>query len=408
MEVHMRIAIIILILLLPIAWSPSCCDAVPEVEDFVPLGLHYVLDDNNVLHYVQDGTPWRLSCFILVAQGRDGMGRIVAYEGRLPFTGEGPFRPRLHLDPHLGLGTTYYVSRTLFGGNLYYFPEGWGTIPFPTVLSKGTGGSWQCIAYDRANRTWIHVVEARDFSLYMVCRAEDHTFWISSMDGPWQVHGVLSRVPDYDLWVGFWDHGLFNATLRLAGREIEFSGFFVFDRAIHRLALGIRGRSSGLPLAFSCMIIKGDDFRIFVSMAKDPSPLHLLPMEKQMKIIVDDEVFYTSSFELIDFGNPLQPSAFILIGSFHGGKIWLKGHVVAITPQNGWTVERGSWWDRGARCTWGRAYVRWSGYLIIHGRTVYLNGYGIGEFTRFSPSYFSKITPFFELNYHHAGFHQLA
>ena len=390
----MRVLLVIMILLLPIAWSPSCCDAVPEVEDFVPLGLHYVLDEDHVLHYVNDGTPWKLSYFILVAFGRDQAGRIVIYEGRLPFTGESPFRPRIHLDPRFGLGTTYFVSETVFGGNMYYYPDGFGPFPFPTVLSRGTKGSWQTLAYDRANRTWIHVVEARDFSLYMVCRGEGHTFWISPMEGPWQVHGAYSKVPDYDLWVGFWDHGAFNATLRVKGLELEFSGYFLFDRAIHRMAFGRSSRPPGSPLTFSCLTVAGENFRVFVSMSKNPSPLRLLPMERQMKIVHGDKVYYTSTFELLDLGNPLQPRAFILKGKFEGGEILLRGNVIATTPQSGWVVERGAWWDRRGTATWGRAFILWSGRLEVDGKTYILSGCGFGEFRRFLPSNLFKIPSF--------------
>ena len=60
-------------------------DKIPTVEDWVPIGITYNLEDN-LLRYIP-GYPWQQSCFIFVAIGESKEGDTLFYQGRLPFEG---------------------------------------------------------------------------------------------------------------------------------------------------------------------------------------------------------------------------------------------------------------------------------------------------------------------------------
>ena len=73
---------------------------VPEIGDFVPIGVVYELGEDGSLGYTPD-PAWVQSCFILVAAGRTEEGVPFLFQGRLPF--EGAFAPKIYLG---GAGTS--------------------------------------------------------------------------------------------------------------------------------------------------------------------------------------------------------------------------------------------------------------------------------------------------------------
>ncbi|HDD42993.1 MAG TPA: hypothetical protein ENF79_04860, partial [Nitrososphaeria archaeon] len=71
---------------------------VPAPSDFVPLGAIYVKSRNGYIAYPSNEPRWKLSCFIYVAYGESEEGEVFVYHGKLPFTGEGPHKPRVWLN----------------------------------------------------------------------------------------------------------------------------------------------------------------------------------------------------------------------------------------------------------------------------------------------------------------------
>ena len=367
---------------------------IPSISDFVPIGVTYELHDDGLLTYTDDPC-WKQSCFILVAIGwtEDGKHTLM-YQGRLPFTSEGSFRPRICIDGN------YLTNVPVFGGGMYYSPNGILGCPYPTVYVRGSRGYIETLSYDVENQRWIHIikheVDERKPKLEFVGKALGLPFWMGPMEGPYIVHGAYSKVKDIDIWGGFWVSGTFKANITLSGgQRLSFRGFFLFDRAIHRIYYGasaskagtIRGPTGGV-LAFSCMVIFHNDFIIMISHSDNPTPADFPKFQHQGRInfISVGESYIFNNFTLTDLGpNPLQPSGFHLQGTFEGGYVDLMGKVYAYWPPKGWGVIKGTWWDLEGRHCWGRAFVKWNGTIKLGDKVINVtNAVGIGEFTRYT------------------------
>ncbi len=368
----------------------------PTAQDFVPIGVTYELGEDGRLTYLPD-PRWKQSCFILVAVGwTEDRQHMLFYQGRLPFTGEGGFRPRICVDGQ------YVLTVPRFGGGMYYDPDGTPGRPYPTVYVGGEGGYVETISYDVEGQRWFHTIEPPPGSapdalrLELIGQALGVPFWMGPMEGPYIVHGAYSNVEDVDIWGGFWVSGTFRANLTLPGQgTLTFEGHFLFDRATHRVCYGpsaaqagpIRG-STGAVLAFSCIVVFHEEFYIMISHSDNPSPAHFPRFQHQGRInIVSRGLSSTfNDFTLISTGNPLQPSGFRLYGPFEGGYVDLTGEAVAYWPPSGWHVNKGTWWDPEGRFTWGRALIRWTGTVRLGDEVVQVSGaMGVGEFTRFMP-----------------------
>ncbi|HDI01422.1 MAG TPA: hypothetical protein ENF78_03240 [Candidatus Bathyarchaeota archaeon] len=368
----------------------------PTVDDLVPIGITYELTSSGLLTYTPD-PKWKQSCFILVAVGwtEDGQ-HMLFYQGRLPFTGEGSFRPRICIDGE------YLTTVPTFSGGMYYRPDGVPEVglPYPTVYVRGQGGYTEGISYDEEGRRWIHVIrppagtpKGEGLELYFVGQALGVPFWMGPMEGPYIVHGAYSRVKDIDIWGGFWVSGTFEADLTVpGGGSYTFRGHFLFDRAAHRIYYGqsvsetgpIRGLTGGV-LAFSCMVIFHDEFYIMISHSDNPTPADFPKFQHQGRINFPGQglSFTFNGFTLESFGNPLQPDGFRLYGPFEDGYVDLEGQVVAYWPPKGWHVNTGTWWDPGAKHTWGRALINWTGTVSLGDEVIEVSGaMGVGEFTR--------------------------
>ena len=381
----------------PITEGPNTyITRVPTVRDFVPIGITYELSENGLLTYVPDD-GWKLSCFILVAVGwTEDEQHMLFYQGRLPFTGEGIFRPRIYVDGE------YVRSVPRFRGGMFYDEDGTPELPYPTVSVRGEGGYVETLAYDEVRQRWFHAIKppagsAPDaLALEFVGQAVGTPFWMGPMEGPYIVHGAYSNIRDVDIWGGFWVPGTFKANLTLPGcGKLAFEGFFLFDRAVHRVygrhkasEAGPVRSPAGAVLAFSCLVVFHEEFCIMVAHSENPTPADFPRFEHQGRINLwaGDASHTFNNFTLISMGDPLQPSSFHLYGPFEQGYVDLRGEVVAYWPPNGWRVNRGTWWDPRGRFTWGRALISWSGTVRVGDEVMEVSGaMGVGEFTRFLP-----------------------
>lgn len=195
---------------------------VPTVWDFVPVGTVFVKTKNGYLAYPKGDSRWKLSCFIMIAAGRTEEGRVFVYQGRLPLMPEeAPFRPKLYL------GGRWVTPRIVFVGPLY-FDEG-EKFGLPTVYQYDLSGEYmQYLSYDEKHRLWIHVIKSLrsgETLLEVRAKAVGVPMWLGEWNGSFLVHGVYPRVKDFDLWGGFWDVGVMNATVRIGGRMYRVKGF---------------------------------------------------------------------------------------------------------------------------------------------------------------------------------------
>jgi len=360
---------------------------IPEVEDFVPIGVTYVETEDHVLEYVPDDPNWVQSCFIIVAIGESPDGEhTLLYQGRLPLTCvpcfeealPGAFRIRLYID-----GKWYYP--VTFVGPMYYDGEG-RQFEHPTVYNYDTTGKYiQTLSYNRERREWIHIIrplEGEGFRLEMHGYARS-TFWMGKMEGPYIVHGAYHNCENIDIWGGFWDVGITTITVEMPDLgSYTFNGTFLFDRAIHRSYPGI-GR--GAVLSFSCMFIHQDEFDIMLAHSVNPTPKDFPEFQHQAKICFPDrgEWYPLIEFNLTDSGG-LQPEKFYLTGTFEAGTVNLTGEVFEFWPTR-WGIQKGTWWNHNGKHAWGRAFIRWTGTVTINGETIVVDAVGVGEFTRFQP-----------------------
>ncbi len=375
---------------------------VPGVWDFVPIGTVFVLTDRGYLNYPRNDPMWKLSCFIIIAVGNSSDGEWFGYQGRLPLKPrEGLFKPRIYL------GGEWRILDTVFAGPLYY--DDGERFGYPTVYQYDLSGNiMQYLMYIPENRTWKHeIIDLRsDVALLSItAKAVGTPMWLGEWNKTYLPHGVYSELKGIDLWSAFWDMAVMNATIRLDSVEKEFTGFLVFDRASHRVyePSGISPSidnatpllpedtcqcrfpsAFGLPLAFSCMVIYQDGLTIMVASSVNPSPWNPFPLQHQLRINLLDEniTIDTADFHLEDDGT-LQPKVFRLWGEFEGGYFNLTGRVVNFWPSR-WVIGRGTWWSSNGTHSWGRAFIEWTGEILINGRVIEVNAFGVGEFTRYT------------------------
>lgn len=370
--------------------SVTDVDRVPGMWDFVPLGKVFVITKEGYLEYPRnDYIAWKLSCFILIAIGHDSEGHLVLYQGRLPMKPEeGPFKPRIYINGE------WYVPNIVFAGPLYYKSgPGYVEVYEYDLLGKYV----ETLTYIPNNRTWIHMLSrvGGETLLKMVTHGEGVPMWISEWGKTFMIHGAYPKDKAFDLWAGFWDVGPMNAILNIGGREVGVTGYLVVDRASHRrlpINESERRFAGGPPLAFSCMVIRqGEDVTIMVTDTHVPKPLNPpTHPEHQVRINVPYLNFtaITTNFTLTDNGG-LQPSEFKLVAWFDGGYVNLTGKAVIYWPLR-WVIGKETWWRSDAGFTWGRAFIKWEGVVVIHGdgleknTIIKVNALGVGEFTRYS------------------------
>jgi len=357
---------------------------IPTVWDFVPIGTVFVKTKNGYLAYPRNDKKWKLSCFIMIAIGQTDDGQQIFYQGRLPLMPEeNPFKPRIYINGE------WVIPELIFVGPLY-FDEG-EKFGLPTVYQYDLSGDYmQTLSYDQENRVWIHTIESvRDerIILKIKARTKGVPMWLGEWNGSFIVHGVYARTDDFDLWGGFWDVGDMEMTLSLRGKTYYVKGVFIFDRASHRTYLKEKSSKMGSPLSFSCIVIYQDNLAVMITHSTNPSPLNIdNRFEHQLRINIFslNMSIATTDFELYD-DNSLQPSNFTLIGHFNGGYFNLTGYVIEFWPEK-WVASKGTWWNSEGYYTWGRAFILWRGEIVVENKTIAVNAWGAGEFTRYGKS----------------------
>ena len=377
---------------------------VPTVWDFVPIGTVFVLTDKGYLEYPRNDPTWRLSCFIIIAMGCSSDGEWFGYQGRLPLAPrEGLFRPRVFL------GGEWHVLDIVFTGPLYY--DVGGKYGYPMVYQYDLSGNiLQYILYVPSNRTWKHEIidlENNRVLLSITAKAVGAPMWLGEWNRTYLVHGIYNRKKGVDLWSGFWDICVMEAKVNVGGVIKTFEGVFIFDRASHRVYKSSSeayasttttmpslpevvcpcrfAGSFGLPLAFTCMVIYQEGLNILVASSVNPSPWDPgVSLQHQLRINLLNESICidTTSFQVIDDGT-LQPKVFRMRGEFEGGYFNLTGRVISFWPSK-WTWGKGTWWNKDGVFTWGRAFIMWTGEVVVNGRVIGVNAIGVGEFTRYS------------------------
>ncbi len=356
----------------------------PSPWDFVPLGTVFVLSSKGYLAYPSNDLGWKLSCFIIVAWGKNG-SKWFAYQGRLPLAPwESVFRPRVFIKGK------WHVINVTFAGPLYYDNGSGGIFDYPTVYEYDLSGKiMEYLTYIPENRTWVHgIIDVAENKTILVIRAHGIgvPMWLGSWNNSYLIHGVYAKSQGLDLWSGFWEVGIMTATINLGGYKGEFRGVFVFDRASHHV-YGIDNAfdAGGLVLSFSSMVIHQDDLDIMITVSENPSPMrtekhfeHQLRINMLHKNITIDTV----DFELEDDGG-LQPHLFTLQGRIPDGYINLTGKVVSYWPPK-WPRAHGAWWNDNVTETWGRAFIHWKGIIVYGGETIRVDALGAGEFTRYA------------------------
>ncbi|HDI02139.1 MAG TPA: hypothetical protein ENF93_00685, partial [Ignisphaera sp.] len=253
-----------------IARSTLYIDDIPSTWDFVPIGTVFALSKRGYLVYPRNDPKWKLSCFIILAIGHNREGEWFSYQGRLPLKPrEGVFKPRVFID------NEWRILDIAFAGPLYYdYGEKFG---YPTVYQYDLSGRiLQYVMYIPRNRTWIHKIidlESNRTLLEIRAKAIGVPMWIGRWNETYLVHGVYAREKGLDIWSGFWDIALMNATIRIDDTEKKFRGIFIFDRASHRVYyIKNAFMPLGLPLAFSCMVIYQENIVIAIANSVNPSP----------------------------------------------------------------------------------------------------------------------------------------
>ena len=140
-------------------------------------------------------------------------------------------------------------------------------------------------------------------------------------------------------------------------KEKEFSGYFLFDRAIHIVYYAqqeyqggscreVACPARGGVVEFSCLAIFDDDFIITLCDSKNPTPVKFPKFQHQGRInYIFNESHPFNNFALKSFGSHLQPIGFELKGSFEEGSVDLRGNIVEYWPPKGWVKVEGTWWD---------------------------------------------------------------
>ena len=372
----------------PLTESNSSIRDSVTLHDFVPLGIEVIETTGHQLIYPPDDPQWRLSCFILVAMGTTPEGDTIILQERLPLYGYFSERCRISTNPEWRC--LYSVSSPM------YYDDGDSLFPYPTVYVFGeypdSGG--ECIAsisFNESEREWIYMVRptsGEGDTVEIHCHPRSVPFWMGKVEGPYIIHGAIFNVEDLDIWGGFWELGTCEGRVVLPGRgSWTFEGNFLWDRAYHRVYYSDSvGRAAGAPLAFSCFGIFHSEFDIMITNSVNPSPIDPpVPFQHQGRINFHarGEDFAFTEFTYSDNGG-LQPDEHYLTGTFPGGEVNLTGRVFLFYP-NTWGVYSSVWWDSTAFRDWGRAFIIWTGTVVLHGDTIYVDdAWGVGEFTRFA------------------------
>jgi len=356
----------------PLTESNSNIRDIPTVHDFVPIGVVHMETENHILKNLPD-RKWGLQCFIFVGEGKTSDGEhTLRFQGRAPI--EGSMQHRIYLD-----GRWYLLPETRAP---MYFDDEKRIFSYPTVYTLGE--TFTSISYDEEGRRWIFKIENPKHGIILEIegKARGIPFWMGKPEGPYIIHGACLNKRDVDTWGGFWDLGTFEANLTIPGNNYTFYGNFLFDRAYHRTYY----LPGGAALAdFSCMHIYNNDFDLALSHSINPSPIHTpVSFQHQARLNFPGrrEDFTFDNFEFSDSGG-LQPDKFYLTGTYEGGEVNLTGIVYEFWPKN-WRVGTGAWWDKNGKHTWGRAFMKWTGTITLHGETINIDdALGVGEFTRF-------------------------
>ncbi len=364
----------------------------PSEWDFVPLGTVFTLSSKGYLVYPRNDPMWKLSCFILIAIGynEEDPEDIFMYQGRLPLipreASASGFRPRVYIN-----GRWVIPESIRFVGPLYY--DSGEKYSYPTVYEQDLSGRYlEYLTYIPSNRTWIHrIVDVVDNRVLLDIKAEaiGAPMWLGEWNSSYIVHGVYAKERGVDLWSGFWDVCRMEARVYIGGVQRVYCGVFIVDRASHRVH-GVEHTfyKLGLPLAFSCIVVYQEDLDIMITSSSNPSPWgHGYSMEHQLRINLFNQgiVVDVTNFTLVDDGG-LQPKTFYLYGVFSNGYINITGVVVNYWPEE-WIKDRGVWWDGDGVCSWGRAFIHWTGEIVVDERVWKVDAIGAGEFTRYSNQY---------------------
>ncbi len=352
----------------------------PTAWDFVPLGRVFVEAPGGWLTYPGNDRRWVLSCFIIAVVAETPDGRLVAYQGRLPLSAsESLFTPRIYIG-----GEWHVPKRLVFAGPLCY--DQGGRYGGPAVYEHDlTGRFTEYIVYIPSEHLWRHAIVADNGTKLLELEIRgDHVMWISDWRRGLVLHGVYPGVKGFDAWGGFWVLGPANITLRIGGREVRVKGYAVFDRASHRsYPSALQGRR-GAPVSFTCMVAWAPGFTMAVSQAVNPSPATPPgPMEHQAKIWVGGREYRLSGYRLED-DDGLQPGVFRLYAAEGGVEVNLTGRVFMYWPPK-WPGGKGTWWGSGVPFTWGRAFLRWRGYVAVGGERIPVDAVGVAEMTRAVP-----------------------
>ena len=360
---------------------------VPTEYDFLPIGTVFVESEKGYLAYPSNDLKWKLSCFIYVAYGTtEDEKHVFAFQGRLPFTGEGSHTPLIFLDgrwikPFPAFFSPLYIDRE------HKFSE------YLTVYNYDASRTFiQRVSYNIDGREWIFEIKPLEGHLpyfKIVGKAKSATFWMGKWPGPYIIHGVTFNRPDLDIWGGFWDMGDMEATLKLEnGSTYVFRGFFLWDRASHRTHFLDTARyTAGAPLSFTCMGLYSEDLIIMVAYSDNPSPLDVgvsFQCQGLISFTRKNLSFPFTELHISDNGG-LQPTEFHLYATFEAGYVNLTGQVFMFWPHK-WKVGKGVWWNPDGGRTWGRAFVEWSGEVKLWDDKNTVQMISIGEYTRCSES----------------------
>jgi len=355
----------------PLTESNSWIEDIPTVWDFLPFGVVHQLV-NNTIKTTPD-PQWGLQCFIYVGRGESRDGRELIIQGILPIKGATWNRIWFNGKWHYirTVSPMYYDNGTLFPYNVtvYTLGEERGSISYDARGEK---------------RRWIFrlVNERKNITLDVIGYAKGIPYWMGKPEGPYLIHGAYWSRPDFDVWGGFFDTGVFNATLVTRDGTYHFRGHFLFDRAYHRSYY--EPPPSGAPLSFTCLFIFNDEFHLRMCHSDNPSPLEppvKFQHQGRINFLKTGQSFRFDDYEFTDDGS-IQPRSYHVKGKFEGGELDLYGRAYMFWPQV-WGKGRNVWWDPKGVRTWGRAFIRWKGEIKLGNRTMEVEAHGIGEFTRY-------------------------
>ncbi len=357
----------------------------PTINDFLPIGLIFGLSPRGYLVYPRNDLSWKLSCYIIVAVGKTSDGKIITYQGRFPMMiKENPFKPRF------SIGNKIFVPNIVFAGPIYV--DNTTKYGGPTIYEYDISGRYmERLTYIVNERTWIHeivnVMENKTI-LFIKAKAIGAPMWLGNGYNEMFIHGVYAYSKDFDMWLGFWDVGEMTGYINIKGKMLTFKGFFVFDRASHRPYNTTQ--ATGMPLAFSCIVLYQKGLTIMITNSSNLSPLiPPVTFEHELRLNIydkDDKKWITitlTNFNFTDNGG-LQPSRFSITLNTDDIRINIVGKVIGWWPQK-WPIYKGTWWNPKAGSSWGRAFIYWSGEIIYKNKVIEVNALGAGEFTRYTP-----------------------